>query len=97
MKSKAYFIDDFVDEQYQLFVNSSIAKVNYIKTVSKVYITSVEVPGELKTQGFDYILLQCALTDIDKQNLQLETFSNDVTDYIKMHPEWNHLYYSQVI
>ncbi len=78
-------------KRYELSVESKLAKIEYIATLDKIYLTHTEVPKELEGKGIASKLVKFALEDIEKKDLTLIPLCPFVAMYIKKHPEWKKL------
>ena len=84
-------IDNQEAKQYEFHIADSIAKIEYIKTQDKIFLTHTEVPKRLEGQGIGTELAKQVLEDIDKKELTLVPLCPFVALYIKRHPEWRKL------
>ena len=83
--------DNEENKQYELKVDSHLAKIEYIKAKDKIYLTHTEVPKELEGKGLASKMVLFALEDIKKKDLTLVPLCPFVAGYIKKHPEWREL------
>ena len=82
------FIDNVTKKQYELKVESAIARIEYIKAQDKIYLTHTEVPKNLNGKGLGSAIVELALKDVKSQKLTLIPLCPFVAMYIKRHPEW---------
>lgn len=81
IEGKYYFIE----------AEGKIAKIEYIKTKGKIYLTHTEVPKELNGKGIGSALAKLVLEKIKKDELILVPLCPFVAMYIKKHPEWKEI------
>jgi predicted GNAT family acetyltransferase len=86
-----HLIDNEEAKQYELHVEGTIAKIEYIKAQNNIYLTHTEVPTNLEGKGIGSSLVKMALEDIKKKELTLVPLCPFVALYIKRHPEWREL------
>ncbi len=91
MKQEYPLIDNAENKRYEMHVGDFLAKIDYIKTRTKIFLTHTEVPVELEGQGIGSQLVRKALTDIKEKDLILVPLCPFVATYIKNHPEWKSL------
>jgi predicted GNAT family acetyltransferase len=84
-------IDNEAAKQYELNVEGTIVKIEYIKVQDKIYLTHTEVPPVLEGKGLGSSIVKQALEDIKRQDLTLIPLCPFVALYIKRHPEWKEL------
>ena len=84
-------IDNQDRKQYEVQAGDLIAKIEYIRTTDKIYLTHTEVPISLEGLGIGSELVKMALEDIEKKDLTLIPLCPFVAGYIKNHPEWKRL------
>lgn len=75
--------------QYEFNIDGFIAKIEYIRTGNKIYLTHTEVPGELEGQGIASDLVKKVLADIQQKELKVVPLCPFIDKYIKRHPEWD--------
>jgi predicted GNAT family acetyltransferase len=78
-------------KQYELQVDDSLAKIEYIIAQGTIYLTHTEVPKALEGKGLASKLVLHVLEDIKQQDLTLVPLCPFVAGYIKKHPEWREL------
>lgn len=81
IEGKYYFIE----------AENKIAKIEYIKTKDKIYLTHTEVPKELNGKGIGSALAKLVLEKIKKDELILVPLCPFVAMYIKKHPDWKEI------
>lgn len=81
--------------QYEFNIDGFIAKIEYIRTGNKIYLTHTEVPGELEGQGIASDLVKKVLADIQQKELKVVPLCPFVDKYIKRHPEWEFLVFKE--
>lgn len=84
-------IDNKEAKQYEMQVEDSIVRIEYIRALNKIYLTHTEVPQSLEGKGLGSLIVKKALEDIDKRELTLIPMCPFVAGYIKKHPEWKKL------
>ncbi|NNG11277.1 MAG: N-acetyltransferase [Arenibacter sp.] len=84
-------IDNTEDKQYEFHIEGVLAKIEYIKTKDKIYLTHTEVPKPLEGKGIASSLVHSVLEDIEKKDLTLIPMCPFVAAYIKRHPDWKKL------
>ena len=84
-------IDNTEGKQYEYHINGVVAKIEYIRTKDKIYLTHTEVPKELEGQGVASALVKDVLKDIESKELTLIPMCPFVASYIKRHPDWKKL------
>lgn len=78
-------------KQYEAKVEDATARIEYIKTKDKIYLTHTEVPRALEGKGVGSALVLKTLEDIEKKGLTLVPLCPFVALYLKRHPEWKRL------
>jgi hypothetical protein len=81
-------INNETNHQYEFHVDGFIAKIEYIRSGNKMYLTHTEVPGELEGQGIASALVKKVLEDIQHKGLEIVPLCPFIDKYIKRHPEW---------
>ena len=84
-------IDNKEAKQYEIHIEDSIVKIEYIKAQEKIYFTHTEVPTKLEGKGIGSSIVKLALEDIKSKGLTLVPLCPFVALYIKRHPEWREL------
>lgn len=85
-------IDNHEKKQFELCVEDTIAKIEYIKTkTGKIYLTHTEVPKELEGRGIGNAIVKKVLDKVRRDKLPLVPMCPFVAAYIKRHPEYNDL------
>ena len=79
------------EKQYELHIDGSVARIEYILAKNKIYLTHTEVPKKLEGKGIASALVKKALEDVERKNLALVPMCPFVAAYIKRHPEWKKL------
>lgn len=82
-------INNETSHQYEFNIDGFIAKIEYIRTGNKIYLTHTEVPGELEGQGIASDLIKKVLADIQQKELKVVPLCPFIDKYIKRHPEWD--------
>jgi hypothetical protein len=78
-------------KQYEAHIESATARIEYIKTKDKIYLTHTEVPQALEGKGIGSALVLKVLEDIEDKGLTLVPLCPFVALYLKRHPEWKKL------
>ena len=78
-------------KQYEAKVEGATARIEYIKTKDKIYLTHTEVPRALEGKGVGSALVLKTLEDIEEKELTLVPLCPFVALYLKRHPEWKRL------
>lgn len=78
-------------KQYEVHAGDQIAKIEYIRTRDKIYLTHTEVPVALEGKGIGSRLVKMVLEDIEQKDLTLIPLCPFVAGYIKNNPEWRKL------
>ncbi|MCP4439432.1 MAG: N-acetyltransferase [Aureispira sp.] len=84
-------IDNEGQKQYEYHIENHIARVEYIKAQTQIYLTHTEVPKELGGKGIGSSLVKAVLEDIKAKDLTLVPLCPFVAMYIKNNPEWREL------
>lgn len=84
-------IDNEDSKQYEFRIGDEVARIEYIKTKQKVFLTHTEVPASLTGKGVGSALIKAALEDIKQKDMVLVPLCPFVAAYIKRHPEWKTL------
>lgn len=84
-------IENTEAKQYEYHIDGVIAKIEYIKTKDKIYLTHTEVPKKLEGKGVASSLVKQVLVDVEKKGWTLVPMCPFVAAYIKRHPEWKKL------
>ena len=82
-------INNETNHQYEFHVDGFIAKIEYITSGKKIYLTHTEVPGELEGQGIASALVRMALEDVQHMGLKIVPLCPFIDKYVKRHPEWD--------
>ena len=84
--------DNTEEKQYEYKLeDGSTARVEYIKTTEKVFLTHTEVPPKHEGKGIASALIKDVLAEVEKSGLALIPLCPYVAMYIKRHPEWKRL------
>lgn len=81
-------VDNESEKRFETRVADKIAKIDYIKTKSTIYLTHTEVPPELEGFGVGTSLVEQVLAQIREANLSLAPLCPFVAKYLLDHPEW---------
>ncbi|MCE4564106.1 N-acetyltransferase [Maribellus sp. CM-23] len=81
-------INNEEDRRYEFQIDDVIAKIEYIRSGEKIYLTHTEVPIELEGKGIASSLAKKALADIQEKGLKLVPLCPFVNAYIRRHTEW---------
>ncbi len=81
-------INNEEDRRYEFQIDDVIAKIEYIRSGEKIYLTHTEVPIELEGKGIASLLVKKVLADILEKGLKLVPLCPFVNAYIRQHPEW---------
>ena len=84
-------IDNAEEKQYEYRLEEGIARLEYIKTADKVFLTHTEVPRAYEGKGVASALVKEVLGEVEKSGLALIPLCPYVAMYIKRHPEWRKL------
>ena len=84
-------IDNQEEKQYEYRLDGGIARVEYIKTTEKIFLTHTEVPQAFEGKGIASALVKDVLKEVEKSGLALIPLCPYVAMYIKRHPEWKSL------
>ena len=84
-------IDNKIQNQYEFQLQGKGARIEYIRTSDRIFLTHTEVPKELAGKGIGSSLVRAVLEDIKKQDLTLIPMCPFVASYIKQNPEWKSL------
>lgn len=84
-------INNEANRQYEFHIAGFVAKIEYIRSDNKIYLTHTEVPGELEGQGIASDLVKKVLTDIQQKELKVVPLCPFIDKFIKRHPEWEFL------
>lgn len=82
-------INNETNHQFEFNIDGFIAKIEYIRTGNKIYLTHTEVPGELEGQGIASALVKKVLDAVQQMELKVVPLCPFIDKYIKRHPEWN--------
>jgi len=77
------------DHRYEYHIEDFIAKIEYIRSGERIYLTHTEVPTELEGKGIASSLVKKVLADIQEKGLKLVPLCPFVNAYIRRHPEWD--------
>jgi predicted GNAT family acetyltransferase len=89
-------IDNIVKKQFEIQVDGYIAKIEYIKSQDKIFLTHTEVPRKLSGKGIGSNLVKLVLEEVEKRNLTLVPLCPFVAQYIKKNPEWKKLVFKGI-
>lgn len=84
-------IDNAEEKQYEYKLEEGTARVEYIKTTDKIFLTHTEVPRAYEGKGVASALVADVLKEVEKSGLALIPLCPYVAGYIKRHPEWRAL------
>lgn len=83
--------DNTEKKQFELVVENTLAKIEYIKTQNEIYLTHTEVPSQLEGKGVGTAMVHKALEWVRNSDLKLVPLCPFVALYIKKHPEYKEL------
>ena len=83
--------EDSEQKKYFVSIGDKEAKIEYIKSSDKIYLTHTEVADTLTGKGIGSKLIKGVLQKIKEENLTLIPLCPFVAMYIKNHPEWKEL------
>ncbi|RMB57643.1 N-acetyltransferase [Dokdonia sinensis] len=78
-------------KQFELLVENNLARIEYIKTQDKIYLTHTEVPSELEGKGVGTAMVHKTLEWVKNNDLTLIPLCPFVALYIKKNPEYKSL------
>jgi len=81
-------INNESEHRYEFQIEEFIAKIEYIRSGEKIYLTHTEVPIELEGKGIASSLVKKVLADIQEKGLKLVPLCPFVNAYIRRHSEW---------
>ncbi len=84
-------IDNENAKQYEFHIGDQLAKIEYIKSKDRIFLTHTEVPVALEGQGIGSELTEAVLQDVEKNGWTLVPLCPFVAGYIKKHPDWKKL------
>lgn len=83
-----HIVENEEKKRFETRVADKIAKTDFIKTKTTIYLTHTEVPPELEGFGVGTSLVEQVLERIRNQKLKLAPLCPFVAKYIIEHPEW---------
>jgi len=83
--------DNTDKKQFELQVEGNLARIEYIKTLDKIYLTHTEVPKALEGKGIGTAIVHKALEWVKANELTLIPLCPFVALYIKRNPEYKSL------
>lgn len=75
-------------KQYEMWIEGHLAKVEYILSNGRIFLTHTEVPKSLGGRGVGTSVVKLIMEDIEKQNLVLVPLCPFVALFLKKNPEW---------
>lgn len=63
--------DNTAEKQFEIQVDGHTAKIEYIKSQDKIFLTHTEVPRKLAGKGIGSGLVKLVLEEVEKRNLTL--------------------------
>lgn len=92
MSENQYILTDNTEEkQFEMKAEGGTAVVEYELLGNKIIFTHTEVPKELEGKGIGSKIVKLALENIDSRGLKLIPLCPFTAQYIKRHPEWEHV------
>ena len=85
-----------VEKRYEITTDGILAKLEYILSMDKIFLTHTEVPQSLGGRGIGSKLVKYALEDIKSKGLTLVPLCPFVAQYIKNHPEYKELVFKGI-
>lgn len=86
-----HLVDNEEEKRFEFRVGGHLARIDYIQTSDKIFLTHTEVAPELEGRGIATALMEAVLKDIDSRELMLIPLCPYVAGYLKRHPEWRKL------
>ncbi len=83
--------DNPSEKQFESNIQNELAKIEYIISKDKIYLTHTEVPPALGGKGIGSALMKGVFEIIEKRNLKLVPLCPFVLSYLNRHQEWNKL------
>ncbi|RAJ05299.1 hypothetical protein LX64_02456 [Chitinophaga skermanii] len=83
--------DNELAHQFEMKVNGQIAKIEYMMSGERMFLTHTEVPVSLEGQGVAAHMVEKVLQIIDERKLKLVPLCPYVASYLRKHPEWKRL------
>ena len=80
-------INNETNHQFEFHIDGFIAKIEYIRTGNKIYLTHTEVPGELEGKGIASALVKKVLDAVQQMELKVVPLCPFIDKFIKRHPE----------
>ena len=84
-------INNTKDKQYEIHVDSYVARIVYELKDQHISLTHTVVPNELGGKGIGSSLLKKVLEDIESKGYVLIPICSFIVSYIEKHPEWKRL------
>ena len=84
------------EKRYEITTDGILAKLEYILSMDKIFLTHTEVPQSLGGSGIGSKLVKYALEDIERKGLTLVPLCPFVAQYIKNHPEYKELVFKGI-
>ena len=85
-----------LEKRYEITTDGILAKLEYILSMDKIFLTHTEVPQSLGGRGIGSKLVKYALEDIKGKGLTLVPLCPFVAQYIKNHPEYKELVFKGI-
>lgn len=79
---------------FELPVQDQVAFISYRSTGNVVTLMHTEVPQELEGQGLASSMIEQTLQYLEENKRRIIPRCSFVIAYLKRHPEWNRLLYS---
>lgn len=84
-------------ERYEMEVGDDLAVIEYdLPKQGVIVLTHTFVPEHLEGQGIGSELVEAALDDIREQGWNVVPQCGFVAQYIRRHPQWEELIYTEV-
>ena len=91
MNPPYHLVDNVESRRYEFLIGGYLARIDYIRTEDKIFLTHTEVAPELEGRGIATALTVAALKDIESKGLMLVPLCPYLAGYLKRHPEWRKL------
>ena len=87
-ENRYMFRDNTERKQFELEVEGTVARIEYMLMGDKIIFSHTEVPAALEGKGIGAKIVELALKNIEERELKLLPLCPFTAAYIKRHPEW---------
>ena len=84
-------IHNKAEQRFEVWIENSLSKLDYIRDGNTMVMTHVGVPFELRNRGIAGRITQAGLDYAKENSLRVVPMCSYVAAYIRRHPQYNRL------